>query len=86
MRGAGGHLGVMWEPSPITNAKDSLRPTPVKTASNGDMEPETPIFHNQTGFQQRNWSTNSVTKPSAYNLSSLQDILGQWGHRTCGLI
>lgn len=37
------------------------------------------------GYQKRNVDTHSATRPSIYNLSSLQSMLRQWHHRTCGV-
>ena len=39
----------------------------------GDKEPKLAMLYNQ----QWAWDTNSATKPLAYNLSCLQDVLGQ---------
>jgi hypothetical protein len=40
------------------------------------MEPELAVFYTQVKLQQRDWNINSTTKPSIYNLSCLQDVLG----------
>lgn len=37
-------------------------------------------------YQKRNININPDIKPLIYNLSHLQDIRGQWWHRTCGVI
>lgn len=38
-----------------------------------------------SGYQKRNMDTHQTTKPFTYNLSCMQDVLGQWCLRTWGV-